>query len=146
MVEQEGPEPGETFKAGCLLAGMAVVGVVFVASLLGDDEDPAPVRPVEPRTVEVVYELSGTARSADITYTGSGGSTEQQTGVDVPLVTTNGVRGLRITMAPGDFAYLSAQNKGDGTITCTIRAGATTVDTATSRGEFAIASCSGTVR
>ena len=127
--------------------GLVVVAVVGVVAFTTREEAPSgPSGPVTPRTIEVVYELSGTARSADITYTGTGGSTEQQTGIDVPLVTTSGERGLRVSMAPGDFAYLSAQNRGDGTITCTIRAGATTVDTATSRGEFAVASCSGRVR
>lgn len=128
-----------------VVAGLGVLAVAGIAAYArGDDNRPR--GPVAPRTVEVVYDVSGSVTSADLTYTGAGGSTEQQNGVDVPLVTTNGDRGLRVTMAPGDFVYLSAQNRGPGSITCTIRAGATTVDTATSRGEFAIASCSGTVR
>lgn len=135
---------GEQRGSRWIVVGLGLLVVVGIAAAGGEDD--APLVPATPRAVEVVYDVSGSATSADITYTGSGGSTEQQNGVDVPLVTTNGARGLRVTMAPGDFVYLSAQNRGPGTITCTIRAGATTVDTATSRGEFAIASCSGTVR
>jgi hypothetical protein len=142
------PKPaGTAWKPLTVIAVLAVIVVLVVQSQNddvgtsgGDVESNAPRLPPE-----VVYELGGTARSADITYTGTGGSTEQQNGVDVPLTTKTGATGLRVRLDRGDFAYLSAQNKGTGSITCIIRAGATVIDQATSHGEFAIASCSGTV-
>lgn len=140
--------PDATTKPGSWKPLIVIAAIAFaiyaVVQSRESDDDVAVNVPLGP--VEVTYQLGGTARSADITYTGDGGSTEQQNGVDVPLKTTGGQPGLRVLLDPGEFAYLSAQNQGDGSITCSIRAGGRVIDEATSRGEFAIASCSGSVR
>lgn len=91
----------------------------------------------------IVYSLTGTATTADITIqTGSGGQSQQQ-GVDIPLTNQNGTQGLTFTASIGQFLYISAQNKGDGTLTCTITSDGIVVATNTSSGEYAIVTCEG---
>jgi hypothetical protein len=90
-----------------------------------------------------VYQLGGTASSADITYSTSDGGTGQQEGVDVPIKRKDGGSGLEFTMTDGGFMYISAQNKGDGTLTCTITEDGIVVSNNFASGEFAIATCTG---
>ncbi len=100
-------------------------------------------------TVQVGYFVTGSATSADITYNTPTG-TGQQSGVDVPLNLKSqagaeppGGSGIHYTMTSGSFVYLSAQNKGDGDVTCRIDVDGVTVSENTSSGEFAIATCQG---
>jgi hypothetical protein len=46
---------------------------------------------------------------------------------------------------PGQFLYVSAQITTSGSITCTILIDGTPVQTATSHGQYTIATCSGSV-
>ena len=96
--------------------------------------------------VDVVYEVTGSASSVDITMTDGNGSIEQATGKAVPLCTASGECGIRFQAGHGDFLSISAQNSGDdgGTVTCRITADGVLIDTATSSGQYVIASCSGT--
>jgi hypothetical protein len=94
--------------------------------------------------LEVKYFLTGSASSASITIETPGG-TSQQAGVDVPLATKSGERGLTQCFAPGSFVYISAQNDGDsGSIGCSIEVDGVTIAQTSSSGAYVIASCDGT--
>jgi hypothetical protein len=96
-------------------------------------------------TVEVLYEVEGSATGANLTMESATG-TVQANGKAVPLVNkTSGKRGLTFTMPRGHFVYLSAQNEGSrGSITCRITVDGIVVSTNTSSGAYTIASCKGT--
>lgn len=96
-----------------------------------------------PVSHEIVYYLTGSARTADLTLSLGPGGQSQQRGVDVPLYNKNGTEGLRFTAADGDFLYLSAQNKGGGVLHCRITEDGVTVAENTSRGQYAIVTCDG---
>jgi len=94
----------------------------------------------------VLYQLTGSARSADLTYTDSSGNTQQQTGVAVPLRTASGSSGILILADSGTFVQFSAQNNGDsGDLTCTILATGVQINTGHASGGYAIVSCSAEV-
>jgi hypothetical protein len=94
----------------------------------------------------VLYQLTGSARSADLTYTDSSGNTQQQTGVAVPLRTASGSSGILILADSGTFVQFSAQNNGDsGDLTCTILANGVQINTGHASGGYAIVSCSAEV-
>lgn len=94
--------------------------------------------------VTVVYQVSGTATSADITYKTPSGISQQQ-GVDVPLKLADGTGyGISYSFQSGDFVSISAQNKGGGDIVCTITVDDRVISKNTASGEYAIASCDGT--
>lgn len=93
-------------------------------------------------SVAVTYDLSGSATSADITMTTPTGTTQEQN-VSVPLTLTDGTVGHTFTFQAGDFVDISAQNDGDGTLTCTIREGSKVISQNTASGQYAIADCSG---
>lgn len=97
---------------------------------------------LEPDTI--LYTVSGTATSADITYTTPTGIRQQQ-GIDVPLMTEGGTPYLEFTFDAGDFVSITAQNSGeDGEVTCQITLSTGRVlSENTSSGAFAIASCDG---
>jgi hypothetical protein len=93
---------------------------------------------------EVTYQVGGSATGADITIETPSGQSQHQ-GVAVPMTTSNGTAGLIFHMQSGAFVYIAAQNTGDGTISCSISVDGVVTLTNTSSGEFAIATCSGTV-
>lgn len=139
----------EWFIIGAVAAVVLVI-VVWISVSDDDDDDSAGAFEVPegtlapPEPLEVRYDVSGTATSADITIETPTG-TSQQNGVDVPLVRkSDGERGLIFTgFAPGDFVYISAQNQGFGDITCSIHVNDVLISTNTSSGRFAIATCEG---
>src|SRR5947207_1257547 len=63
--------------------------------------------------VPVDYHVTGTADGADLTITGTGGGTEQRSGVGVPLKdkTTHEPAPITVSMHHGDFVFLSAQTR-----------------------------------
>lgn len=136
---------GETRRA---IVGLAVgVAVVYLlgqcAASVSEFADTTPARSAfTPATravsmVNVVYEVTGTARNASLTITNQEGGTEQFESVAVPWRKT-----LRVEA--GEFVYVSAQNNGEfGTVGCRISANGATVESATSSGAYVIASCSG---
>ncbi len=129
---------------------IAVVGAIVIAVIVavatgsGDDSDSSATFDDVAPLVHVVYELDGTASSADITIQTDSGGTSQQQGVDVPLRNKAGGEGLRFTFDGGEFVYISAQNNGSGTLTCRIKADGVVISENTASGEFAIATCEGT--
>lgn len=94
---------------------------------------------LEPTSYNVVYRVKGTAQLVDVTMRNQTGNTEQISNVKVP-------NAQEYTMERGDFVYISAQNQGEtGSVTCEIEVNGVVVETATSTGEFVIATCSGSV-
>lgn len=95
-------------------------------------------------TRTVTYEVVGGATKAGITYSTPSGTS--QATVAVPLKTKTGEL-VTFEAEPGEFVYLSAQNKGThGNIVCRISVDGVVISTVTSSGSYAIASCEGTVR
>lgn len=92
----------------------------------------------KPKTYSVTYSVSGiNTNSASLTYQNNEGGTSQEV-VSLPW--------SKIIIAkPGDFLYISAQNKnGDGSITSTITVDKTIFKTSTSKGAYVIATATGT--
>ena len=88
---------------------------------------------------EIVYTVTGDAGKASITYSSDGkSSTQQDNAATLPWT-------HKMTLKPGvvDFNVLNviAQSAGAGKITCTITVDGKEVKTATSSGEFSIATC-----
>jgi hypothetical protein len=48
-------------------------------------------------------------------------------------------------MSDGDFYYVSAQNQGGGTITCSVAVDGVTIDSNSAYGDYAICTASGTI-
>jgi hypothetical protein len=130
-----------------LVIGVVVAGAyVFAQNRPGTPPSTAADRPDTPSTVQVTYELTGSADSADLTYTDASGNTQQHANADIPLRTTSGTPGMRFTVKRGAFVYFSAQNNGEsGDLSCTIKAGGTVINTGHSSGGFTIVTCSATV-
>lgn len=84
----------------------------------------------------VVYEVDGSG-TALVTYSTPSGQ-EQDNGADLPWTKKFKAKG-------GEFLSVSAQNKGGGTITCTITVDGKTIKRARSKGAYAIASCDGMI-
>ncbi len=85
----------------------------------------------------VTYSVSGSTKSASLTYANSQGGTAQET-VSVPW-------SKQYTFKKGDFLYISAQNEQDtGSVTTDIRVNGVLTKTATSSGAYVIATASGT--
>lgn len=102
----------------------------------------APTVPDVPTSHAIVYYIGGARTTANLTLT-IHGQQSQQNDVDVPLHNKNGAYGLRFDADPGEFLYVSAQNQGDGTITCRIAEDGLTIVSNESSGEFAIVTCDG---
>jgi hypothetical protein len=91
--------------------------------------------PPPPPPASVTYDLTGQG-SVSVTLQNASGGTEQ---FETPLpyhLDLGGVTG---------FVYISAQLQDTGTVTCEIKQGDQVVQTATSTGQYVIASCSGSV-
>jgi len=90
-------------------------------------------------SIDVRYEVIGTAESVDITYENLNGGISQVTGLPLPWSIT-------ITGNSGDYVYLSAHNTGDsGSLTVTIYDNGDVFKRATSEGAHVTASVSGTL-
>ena len=97
----------------------------------------ASIQAEDKRQSQVTYSITGTADSALVTYTVTDGDISQENGISVPWN-----KSLEIPNDDYRFLSLSAQNSGDGSITCTISVAGKVVNTNTSTGAYAIASCS----
>lgn len=97
---------------------------------------------------KVYLQIRGTATTATVTFTATGGGTSQRT-VRVP--SSWGYVGIA-KLRRGDFAYISAQNEGGyGSVTCRIVENGPLgfkriAPATTSSGAYAITDCNGTVR
>jgi hypothetical protein len=128
-----------------VFVGVVAVGaIVTIASLSGGAKGSGTAAAAP---AEVTYQLSGSARTADITYMDSAGQIQQQTGIDVPLTRkSDGGDGLIIHPAHGAFVSISAQNGGDsGDLGCQILYNGAVIRTGHSSGGYAITDCSVTV-
>ena len=89
--------------------------------------------------MDVEYRISGSTSRVDLTYENGDGATEQKSDARVPW-------SLKFKGVSGQFLYISAQNQlSSGSVTCEIRLNGEVVKTATSNGEYVIASCSGKI-
>ena len=115
-------------------------------STRGVSASPKPVSPSEytPPEYVVIYKLTGSVTSADITLQTPTGTSQQQ-GVDVPLTSKAGGEGLKFTgFSPGDFVYFSAQNPDEfGSLTCSIEVAGRLIAENTSSGAYSIVTCQG---
>jgi hypothetical protein len=102
---------------------------------------PPPPPSPPPPPPSVTYDLTGQG-SVFVTMQNASGGTEQfETRLPYhldlgPAGTFGGLSG---------FVYISAQLQDTGTVTCTIKKGEQVIQTATSTGQYVIASCSGSV-
>jgi hypothetical protein len=90
-------------------------------------------------SVEVEYEVTGSAYSVDVTYENSSGSTSREYGVGVPWSHS-------FYAEPGDHVRITAQNTGlYGTVTVAIYLDGEIYEAETSEGAYCTATASGTL-
>ena len=90
-------------------------------------------------SIDVEYEVTGSAYSVDVTYENSGGTTSREYGVGVPW-------SYRFSADPGDYVYISAQNTGTyGTVTVAIYLDGEIYEAETSEGAYCVATAGGTL-
>lgn len=108
-----------------------ILGLLFLAACSSVDA------PSRSDTYRIEYRVSGTTRSADLTYTNRTGDTEQADRQFTPW-------DLEFDARSGQFLYISAQNNAEsGTVKCQIFVNGIEVKQAESRGAYVIATCSG---
>lgn len=118
---------------------------LFALTACGSSEPSAEDRAaVAALRAEVLYEVEGTAKSANITME-SGTGTSQQS-ISVPLTSKEtGLPGLRGELPLGAVVYISAQNQDSlGYITCRITVDGVVISENTSNSDYGIATCDGT--
>jgi hypothetical protein len=91
--------------------------------------------PPPPPPPSVTYDLTGQGTVSVTLQNATGGTEQFETRLPYHL-DLGGLSG---------FAYISAQLEDTGTVTCTIKQGDQVIQTATSTGQYVIASCSGRV-
>lgn len=90
-------------------------------------------------SIEVEYEVTGSAYSVDVTYENSSGTTSREYGVGVPW-------SYRFSADPGDYVYISAQNTGTyGTVTVAIYLDGEIYEAETGEGAYCVATAGGTL-
>lgn len=104
---------------------------------LPDSSGPEPTS--RPTNLMVIYTVTGSASSVDLTIENESGNTEQHSEVDLPYQKS-------FRTEPGQFVYVSAQNNDEsGSVECKITVDGRTLETASSSGAYVIASCGGLV-
>jgi hypothetical protein len=93
---------------------------------------------------QVVYTVTADSGKASVTYSADGkGSTQQENAASLPWT-------HKMTLKQGlvDLNVLTviAQNSGDGNVACSISVDGKEVKTATSSGQFAIATCTSDIK
>ena len=120
---------------------------VLAASLTACGASKAPSAPAAPikLTSKVQMKVTGTAYSADITWSVDGGiqqAADRQLPVTVQDFKADPPRPLEMPM--GRYLQIMAQNKGDsGDVTCSIIVDGKVVSQKTSTGAYVIVSCDG---
>ena len=90
-------------------------------------------------SIDVRYEVTGSAELVNVTYQNNNGGISQVTDVLLPW-------SMSFSGDPEDYVYLSAQNQGEtGSITVTIFKNNDIFKSATSTGSYVVASVSGTL-
>lgn len=90
-------------------------------------------------SIQVRYEVTGSAEYVNVTYQNDSGGISQVTNVPLPW-------SISFSGDPEDYVYLSAQNQGEtGSVTVTIFKDGDVFKRATSQGSFVVASVSGTL-
>lgn len=140
----EEPKPKNNAIRWVLGIGVVII-VIWLVSFVGNvvNETERQIRqdlePASPTSYTVRYRVGGTASEADITIENESGGSEQKT-IDVPWSET-------FEAELGQFVYVSAQSQDDAerTINCEIQVNGAVLESAESRGQYVIASCSGSV-
>ncbi len=100
--------------------------------------EPEPVE-VVPTTATVKYEVRGSAPFVSLTYVNASGGMAQETKVKLPWVAS-------FTTDIGNIVTLSAQNEGkSGSVNVYVFSSGRIIQSASSTGEYVIASASGMV-
>jgi hypothetical protein len=122
--------------AGLVLSVIGLVICILQAAIWGKAIDD--VQDEANRESVIVYEVSGDAATADITYAtySDDGTTNQESVTTLPWSKEVKAKGL---VKEGQL-IVSTGAEG-GTVTCKIMVDGKEVDTATATGEFAIATC-----
>ena len=138
----------ETEKAKGKSNAWTVIGILLVIIVMGwlllSSQQPSSrpsfeIAPTVKSSFQVVYKVTGTAESVDLTYENAYGNTEQKT-ARLPWE-------LKMNVSVGQFLYVSAQNNGKiGSVTCEIWIENLKIETATSSGAYKIATCSTSLR
>jgi hypothetical protein len=102
---------------------------------------PPTTRYVPPPPPSVTYDLTGRG-SVSVTLQNASGGTEQ---FETPLPYHLDLGPAGTFGGLSGFVYISAQLQDTGSVTCTIKKGDQVIQTATSTGQYVIASCSGSV-
>lgn len=109
------------------------VALVIRSKRSGDTDGKSPIS-------FVIYDVDGSASEASLTITTPSGEIQQDAAL--PLSDEDSAA-LVYLFSPGSFVYISAQNKGAGTVTCHIHVNGVDISTNTASGQFNIATCEG---
>lgn len=90
-------------------------------------------------THDIEYQVTGPARTNSITYQNANADTSQDNGAGLPWTKD------MANIEEGSFLYVSAQNDGGGTITCTILVDGVEAESNNAHGQYAICTASGTL-
>lgn len=133
-----------------LAASAVLVAITAFLGNLSSGRHPAQTPPPgslasAPVTADVLYEVTGTTRSAFMTMNLPMGTAEFA--IRVPMVgVVMKTPGLHIPFEHGSSAYLTAQSKqGQGTVTCRISVDGVVIAENTATGPYTLATCRGTV-
>lgn len=118
---------------------LVILAVLVGLTLVGGCGPTTTTEPT-PSVYRVAYRITGQgSKRGSITYNNEGGNTEQQP-VSIPWFSEV------YTVNPDYLAYISVQNAGKaGNVTCEILVNGEVAESATSRGAYAVATCSGKV-
>jgi hypothetical protein len=119
------------------IVGAVIVGLFVLSSITRSSGTGGPLHPGGSSRHTVTYKVTG-GHGASVTYQNESQDTGQDTEAGTPWSDVE-------SMSDGDFYYVSAQNQGGGTITCSVVVDGVTVDSNSASGEYAICSASGTI-
>lgn len=91
--------------------------------------------------ISVTYRISKTGPTSEYSFHDASVTYETPTGTQQGDVDDGWSR--TFTFQPGDFVYVSVQNGGSGSVSCTIEGSSGVISTNSSSGEFKIATCDG---
>ena len=135
----------KTTKFALIGCGGLIALIVIIAIIIGASSSKTTDTQTIPTYTgpEVIYEITGTAMSADVTLSNATGGTEQFSNIQWSHVT--GAPGYEYTYEsfPASFLYISAQNQGEsGSVTVNIYYEGNLIKTSTSTGAYVIATAS----